>query len=203
MSSARGALAVALALLPRAARAHSFASGLDPLGYLVEGALAVWAAPWLMLPVAVVGIALGLAGAPVIRTALAAFLAGALVGLAASAFVGVWAQVVPPLAVGLVVAVLAALVPSERTGPALPGLAALAGATVAADVLEGFFFLDVPATLLAGIAGAATLAVAAIALGVVGTRRWVARPWITILWRIVASWGAAIQVLYLAFILAA
>lgn len=196
-----GALMLGLVLLPRAAFAH-FTPGLDPLSYLGEGAMAVWAAPWLVLPVVALGLALGLCVPEGLWKALLALFVGLLVGLAVSAQVWVWAQVVPPLAVGLVVAVVAALVPPHRSGPALFGLAGFAGAVIGADVLDGYVFLDVPVTLLIGIAGAVIGTVGALAGAVLVTRLWIARPWVTILWRIAASWGAAIQVLYLAFILA-
>ena len=197
----RLAAAVCVAtLLPAAAAGHSFSDGLGPVGYLVEGALAVWVQPWLILPVAALGIGLGLAGR--MRRALVLLGLGLVAGLVLSPLIVAQAIVAPPLAVGLVMAVVAALVPPARARGALPGLAVLTGVTVGADAIEGYHVIDMPPTLPVGVAPGGLLAVAALGGAAAASRAWLVRPWVTILWRIGASWVAAIQLLYLALLFA-
>lgn len=198
----RAFAAVALSLVPGVVAAHSFSSGLTPAGYLVEGALAVLAQPWLILPAAALGVALGLAGRRGLWRALGVLAVALGVGLAVSPYVVAQAIVAPPLGVGIVVAVVAALTPPGRVRAALPGLAALTGLTVGADALEGYYAVDMPPTLLIGILGAALGTVAAVAGLAILTRGRFPLPWVTILWRVAASWVAAIQLLYLALLFA-
>lgn len=196
----RGAAFAAASLAPGPARAHAFATGQDASGAILDGVGVVLASPVLLLPVLALAVALALWQSDGLVRAWPHFLIGTLVGMAAAPYAGSWAAVLP-MGLGLVVAALAALAPLDRLGPALPLLAGLAGFATLLAALEGHGWADVPLPTRLGIliAAHATLAVAAGLVAV--SRARIAHPLTTTLWRIVASWLAAILLLYLAFML--
>ncbi len=97
------------------------------------------------------------------------------------------------------VAVCAALVPLGRIAAAVPWLAGLVGFATVAAALEGHRFAEVSLAARAGL----LLAIhGSLAGGAVLLRLSLAampHPATAMLWRVAASWIAAILVLYLAF----
>jgi hypothetical protein len=199
MRTAIGAGTAALALvLPGPASAHAFSTGKDAYGNFLEGAGVILVTPVLLLPLLALAVALGLWRAEGLLAAWPHALAGSLIGVLAAPFAGPWVGLAA-MGIGLVVAVFAALVPLARSGNALPWLAALTGVAVLAASLEGHSYAEISNATRAGLMFGAHFALAAAAGLVRLTRDHVRHPATTILWRVVASWIAAIVVLYLAF----
>lgn len=192
------AAGLALALVPGSASAHAFSTGRDAYGNFLEGAATALANPVLLLPVLAVSVALALWREEGLLAAWPYALAGSVVGLAAAPFAGPSIAAVA-MGFGLVVAVLAALVPLGRIAPALPVLAGLVMAAVFASALQGHSFGEVPMATRVGLLFGGHFALSAGAGVVRLARSRVAHPAMTIFWRVVASWIAAILVLYLAF----
>lgn len=193
----RCVVAAPAALGPDAAAAHGFAPDRGMVGGFLDGADVVLATPGLILPLAALGIALALGRPGDMRRAAPAGLAAALAGLVAAPVAGPWV-LVAPLVLGLVVAAVAALAPPGRTGPVLPVLAALSGLGIVAAVFAGHGLRDVPHPVRVGVVTAVLAVPAAVRAVVQATRDAVPHPAATILWRIAASWIAAILVLFLA-----
>jgi hypothetical protein len=193
-------LALALALGPQAVLAHAFGVYDSAYNNFLEGAAVFLASPGLLVPVLVLAIALGLWRAEGLLAAWPHMFAGSVTGLALAPFAGPWVATTP-LALGIVVAGLAALVPLARIAPALPWLAALVGLAVGLAALEGHGYDEVAMATRAGLLFAVQFALAAGAGLVRLSRDRFAFHATDILWRVAASWGAAILVLYLAFAL--
>ena len=190
----------AAAVLPAGrAHAHAFQSGADSYAQFLEGAGVVLRYPETLLPVLALGILLSLWDREGMVRAWPAFLAGQLGGLALAAVVGAWIASVN-LAAGLVVATLGALLPRHVRAEALAaGL--IIGLLVIAASLEGHGFLELPLFIHLGILFAANLAVACTAGAARFAMEQIEAAWMHILWRVAASWLAAILALFLAFTL--
>ncbi|WP_375689660.1 hypothetical protein [Pseudooceanicola sp. LIPI14-2-Ac024] len=197
--SRRGAAAVALALLPAPALAHSFP--LDaPASYLfVLGTSVAWSDPAILLMLVPLAIGCGLWGRSGLLRILPYLLAGGLGGALI---------VLPPgpgftrecVAAGLVLAVLVALLPPPPGHYMRIGAVAV-GALVMLQSLEGHGTADLPWAILAGLV-AAPLAILAAGTALVLLVSW-ALPygWVRIGWRVAASWTAAVAAMYGAFLL--
>ncbi len=198
----RAALAgLAAASVPGAAEAHAFATGRDAYGNFLDGAAVALGSPGLLLPVLALAVMLGLWQREGLLRAWPHALAGSVLGVALAPLAGSWA-VPAAMGIGVVVAAATALVPLDRLTPAVPWLAGLSAFATLMAALEGHVFAEVPhATRLGLLFGVHfTLAAAAGLVRLTGER--VSHPAVAIGWRIVASWLAAILVLYLAFTLA-
>lgn len=190
--------AALLSLAPGAASAHAFSTGRDAYGRFLEGAGTVLGGPGLLLPVLALALMVALWREEGLLDAWPLALAGSLAGLAAAPFVGPWVGF-SALGIGIVIAVLAALAPLGRLSAAIPWLGALVLFAVLASALEGHPFAEVTLATRIGALFGAHFALAAFA-GLVRVVRDAFRyPWVTILWRVIASWIAAILVLYFAF----
>lgn len=190
----------ALLLAPGAARAHAFGVYDSAYNAFLEGVGVFLASPGLLLPILALAVALGLWRAEGLLAVWAPVLLATLAGIALAPFVGPWAGL-PPLALGLVVAALAALVPLERLAPAIPMFAVLTSLAAMVAALEGHGWGEVSLATRAGLLFGLHVALAAGAGLVRVTRETFRHRATDILWRVVASWLAAILVLYLAFAL--
>lgn len=187
------------ALGPQGALAHAFSSGRDGYEQFIEGASVTLAAPALILPLAALGIFVGLWRADGMVRVWPLFLAAQVVGVGLAVLVGPWIATAG-LAFGIATAVIAAL-RGAAARPVVFAMVALGGVIALAGSLEGHGFAELPVMIHLGILAGANVAVSAVAgLVVATTRRWRA-SWIAIGWRIAASWLAAIMVLFLAFML--
>lgn len=193
-------LAFAAALVPGVARAHAFGSYDSAYQNFLEGAAVFMAAPGLVLPVLAVAVALALWQREGLLQAWGLGLVATILGQGLALLAGPWIAMVP-LGLGLVVAVLAALVPLARLGPAMPVLAGLTLLAVTVTSLEGHGWGEVALATRVGLLFATHLVLAAAAGAVRFTRDKVPHRATDILWRVVASWLAAILVLYVAFTL--
>jgi len=196
----RRAAAVVLiaAAAPGTAHAHAFATGRDAYGNFLEGAGVALGSPGLLLPVLSISVALGLWQREGLLKAWPHALAGSLLGLAVAPLTGPWIALTA-MGLGLLLAVLAALVPLARVSAALPWLAALAMAATLAAALEGHTFGEIPQATRVGLLFGAHFGLAAGAGLVRLVRDRLDYPATIIGWRVMASWLAAILVLYLAF----
>ena len=194
-----GALGLAGALaIPGVAHAHAFASGGDAYGNFVDGTMVVLASPDLLLPVLALAVMLGLWHRDGILKAWPYAFLGSVAGIAAAPLAGPWVAGAT-LGIGAVLAVLAALVPLARISPAIPVLAALAALVTLATALEGHAYAEIPHATRLGLLFGFHFMLAAVAGLVRYTRDQIDHPATTIGWRVVASWLAAILVLYVAF----
>lgn len=190
----RLALAVAVALIPQVAHAHTPIEG---MGDFYSGMLHPWVVPPHILALVGLGFVLGQRGQQFIEAGLAAFLAAILPGLAAAAYGASGPPEVVLLAVAAVVGVtVAALPPLPR--PACVLLAAVTGALVGIDSAPDA--PDFRATLfsLGGTGIGATLA----AIYAAGLVQFLKQPWQRIGVRVVGSWIAASAILVLALAIA-
>jgi hypothetical protein len=187
------AASVAAAILPTAAAAHSFAPGADPWSQILAGALVPLSDPALLLALLPLGLTLGIWSTEGLRRLWPALAAGLVAGAAAA-----------PLA-GLSIAFTAIL---TGLATALMGAAALAwpfwlmaavstatGFVAGMTMLEGHAFGSLPMTFYLGMIGGALLAVAVPFALTATTRRLIPAPWLTIGWRVAASWLAAIALM--------
>ncbi|MBV7379569.1 hypothetical protein [Maritimibacter dapengensis] len=196
----RLALAALPALLAGRAHAHSFTAGADAYGAFLEGAGVIFGTPGLMLPLVALGLLVALWQIEGLLTAWPIFLGGQVAGMIAAPLVGPSAALLP-ISFGLVLGALAALVPLNRLGRAVPVLAGLMGLVVMLAGLEGHAWGELTIPIYLGLLFGANVAVSATA-GIVRVCRetWPGEA-TRIGARIIASWVAAILVLYLAFAL--
>lgn len=181
------------------AEAHSFQSGVGHYQTFVEGTRVVLAYPATLLPLLALGILLSLWHPEGPLRAWPSFLAGLVAGIPLAALDGAW-MLPAVLAAGAVTAVLAALLPRHQRAEAL-AVSFVIGAMAVMVSLEGHGLFQLPLALHAGILLAVILApVCMAALARIAMERYPA-PWMRILWRIAASWLAAILILHLAFTL--
>jgi hypothetical protein len=193
---------LSLALLPGAAYAHDYATGKPAYAAFLDGARGYLASPSLILPVLALAVALALWRPTGLMRLWHFFIYGTLAGGAVAPFAESWAEVLP-VSVGLVVAAHAAMIPLERAKAALPWLAALTGFAVLFAAFYGHDFVEVQVATRFGLLSTANAMLAFFVWVISLTHYKIPHPATGILWRIVASWLAAIQILYLAFMLSA
>lgn len=191
---------VALMLAPDPARAHAFGVYDSAYNAFIEGAGVFLASPGLLLPILALAVALGLWREEGLLAVWVPVLLATLAGIALAPYAGPWAAL-PPLAFGLVVAALAALVPPNRFAPARPVLAVLTALAAMVAALEGHGWSEVAPATRAGLLFGLHAALAAGAGLVRITRTAFPHRATDILWRVVASWLAAILLLFVAFTL--
>ena len=189
----RRAAAFAAAALASPARAHSFDPGADPWGQIIGAALVPLSDPALLLVLLPLGVTLGIwrtDGLPRVWPALAGGLAA---GAVAAPLAGLWIAFAAVLT-GLASALLGA---AARDWPLwfMAAAAAATGLVAGMAALEGHPAGGLPATIYLGILSGALLAVAAPFLIVATSRDVIGAPWLTIGWRAVSSWLAAIALL--------
>ena len=188
--------ALAASLLAGPAQAHSFASDGGFYARFVEGTQVVLAYPATLLPLLALGVLTTLWHRDGLLRAWPALIAGQVAGIGLGSVAAGW--ILPALmGIGAAVAILAALAP-YHTATEVRIAAAVTGALAIGASLEGHGLFELPLSIHLGIFFAANLAVAVAAgLPRVTLDRWDA-PWLRILWRVVASWIAAILILSLA-----
>lgn len=196
----RALVAAPVAVAPGLAHAHAFTAGADAYSAFLEGVGVILGTPGIILPLVALGVMVMLWKPEGLLSAWPLFLVGQVIGLGLAPLVGPYAAVLP-VSVGVVLAVLAALVPIARLGPAVPILAGMTGFVVMLAALEGHGWGELGIPIYAGLLFGANIATAAMA----GIIKILFETWpgqITrIGTRILASWVAAILVLYLAFAL--
>lgn len=162
-----------------------------------DGAAAPLTNPWILLCLLPLGVLIGLSARAGVRLPLAALAAGLAAGVAAAPYLPP-GLALAPLAVGLAAALLAAL---DLAYPpaAIATLAGLAGVASGGFSLSGFGRL--PLLIHAGVAAGALLAALLPALAVCASRRLTDAPWLTIAWRVVASWLGAVAIMLGALLL--
>ena len=179
------------------AHAHAFESGQDTYELILQGV----SQPWLMLPVAVLLIGLGLLAGiwrdEGLITVWPALIVGTLLGLGLGPFVPqievIWLMVVALLVSALGIAA----VPVPRV--AMAALACLATALPGRFLMEAHVFGELPFPFLVGM-GLGITTCAALAAGLVqATREQIHHGAVLIGWRALISWVGAIAILMLAF----
>ena len=179
------------------AEAHAFDTGADQYAQFIEGGGVILASPETLLPLCALGILISLWQLEGLLRVWPVFLIGQAIGLPLAAAVGPW--VVPAVqGAGLVIAVWAALMPQHGRVPVAVASLAL-GALVMMASLEGHGFLELPVAIYLGIFFGINLSIAMIAGLARFAMEQVEAAWMRILWRIAASWLAAILVLLFAF----
>lgn len=177
--------------------AHAFESGQDTYALLLKGV----SQPWLMLPVAVLLIGLGmLAGIWRVEGTIAiwpALLLGVLLGLGLGPFVPqvpvLWLMAGALVVSGL--GILALALPQA----AMLGLATLATALPSRFLMEAHAFGELPWPFVIGM-GLGITTCAALAAGLVqATRERIGHSAVLIGWRALISWVGAIAILMMAF----
>lgn len=194
----RWAIGTALACAPGTALAHAFGGYDGFYNNFLDGAAVFLASPGLLLPVLALALALTLWRIEGLLAVWGWVAVATLAGVALAPFIGPWVAPLP-LVFGLVVALLAALVPLARIAPAMLPLAVLTGLVVMLAALDGHSWSDVALATRAGLLFGFHLSLAAAAGLVRVLRERFDHPATLIGARIVASWIAAILVLYLAF----
>lgn len=179
------------------AQAHTFLPEGGFYDRFVEGTLVVLAYPATLLPLMALGILVTLWHLEGFLRAWPALIAGQVVGIGAAALSGT--SIIPTLmAAGVIVASLAALLNTHRAALA-QGAAGLIGLLAVAVSLEGHGFFELPLAIHLGILFAANLVVACSATLCRAALEQVTALWMRIVWRVAASWIAAILMLYFAF----
>ncbi|MBS8225570.1 hypothetical protein [Vannielia litorea] len=194
----KGPAAGLLILAAAPAAGHEFTAGADVYAGFVEGVAVPLSWPPALVCLIAFGILAGLwrnvgPGRP-----LAALVLGGACGIGLSGL-QLPASALAPHVVGLCVAALAAsgLSPSK---PLDAAAGFLTGAAAIAGTLDGHPLGAIPLSVYVGICfGAGVLAVATTALAMMSFDRWGEAKWLSITWRTVASWCAAILLLALAF----
>ncbi|MEJ6390391.1 hypothetical protein [Gymnodinialimonas ulvae] len=189
--------ALALAVAPTSAAAHSFESGADLYAQFVEGAGVVVTYPAVFLPLLALGLFLSLWHAEGMVRAWPVFLLGQLAGIAVAPLVGEW--ILPlMMGTGLIVGALAALLPHPGRIAAL-FFAGLLGILALALGLEGHALFELPVLIHLGLIFG-TNATVALAAGIARLAMdRVPADWMRITLRVAASWIAAMLMLILAF----
>lgn len=179
------------------AEAHAFDTGADQYAQFIEGVGVILASPETLLPLCALGILISLWQPEGLLRIWPVFLIGQLAGIPIAAAVGPW--IIPAVqGAGLIIAVSAALLQQHmRLIVTLTGV--VLGILVMSASLEGHGFLELPVAIHLGIFFGINLAVACVAGLVRFALEQVPAYWMRILWRIAASWVAAILVLLFAF----
>ena len=192
----RLALLAALAA-PQQAAAHAFESGQDTFALILQGL----SQPWLMLPVAILLIGLGmLAGILREEAAIAiwpAMILGTVLGLGLGPFVPQF-EVVWLMAAALIVALLG-IAALPLPGLLVPLIAFLATALPSRFLMEAHAFGELPIPFVIGM-GLGITTCAALAAGLVqATRERIQHGALVIGWRALISWVGAMAILMMAF----
>jgi hypothetical protein len=178
------------------ASAHSFMPEGGFYDRFIEGTLVVFYYPSTLLPLVALGLLASLWHVEGFTRAWPALILGQIVGVFVASVVGPW--VVPALmAAGALTAMLAALL-HTHSGIVVRFAALLVGVLAIAATLEGHALFEQPVAIYIGILFAANLAVAIPAALTLEVLARYSRAWVRILWRVVASWIAAILILYFA-----
>ena len=191
-------VSIVLALLGSGpAYAHAFESGQDAYELFLQGI----SQPWLMLPVAVLllglGILTGIWRTEGVIVVWPAMIVGALLGLGLGPFVP-QVEVVWLMGLALVVSIMG-LIALPLPSLAMAGLAALATVLPSRFLMETHVFGELPLPFLIGM-GIGITTCAALAAGVVQvTREQIGHAAVLIGWRALISWVGAIAILMLAF----
>ncbi|WP_148234735.1 hypothetical protein [Pseudooceanicola batsensis] len=183
---------------PGPAWAHSFRSGADGYQQFLEGAWVIVGYPGILLPLVALGLLLGLWDREGMVRAWPALIVGLVLGVPLGAVAPV-AVATGFVAFGVFVAALTALLARHSRYEAF-ALAGIAGAMAMATALEGHGLFQLPVMIHLGLFLTANLAVAASAGLVRVSTDHVPAQWMRILWRIAASWIAAVLILYLAYL---
>ncbi len=190
-------LLILFALRPDPGAAHAFEGGSGIYDQFTQGVGVALTAPSIVLCLLPLGILVGGWRSDGMLAVWPWLLAGQAAGL-------FLAPLMPPettaaaLALGLVTGALAALKP-DPPSPVPQGFAALTGLLATMSSFEGHALFELPLGVHAGLIFGANVAVAAPAALVASTlERW-PRDWLSIGWRVAASWLAAICALVLAF----
>ena len=190
-------LAVFFGLCATQAEAHAFKSGADFYAQFQEGVSVILAYPQTLLPLLALGVLLSLWQPEGLLRVWPMFLAGLVIGFFAGPLVGTWI-VSTTLAVGIATAILAAIL-ERHSDIETKSLGFGLGFLTMASSLEGHAFFELPFFIYFGIFLAANMVVA-VAAGLTryALERW-KQNWMRIVWRVVASWIAAISLLLIAF----
>lgn len=191
-----GLLAPAFALLPMAAEAHNFAKG-TIFPQVIEGIGASLNSPSGLLTLIPLGIMASVWQTEGILRLMPPLAAGLVAGIFLALF-GSPAYVVPSLCVGIICALLAVIARPWPFAP-LAALAAAAGVLVNMVTLEGHGFGELQFGIYVGIVlGAAVIPLIAAAV-TRGALQKVPAFWMQIAVRVIASWSAAIALMYMTF----
>lgn len=188
----RGLAALAI-LLPVGAHAHAFDTGAGAFAQVVEGAGVPLRDPALLLALLPLGLTLGIWRTDGLPRIWPALVAGLVAGAAAAPLAGIgiaFAAILTGLAVALL-GVLARDWPVWLMAAAAAGVGLVAGMTA----LEGHAFGGLPVAIYAGVLGGALLVVAVPSGLVSFTRTEFPAWWITLGWRIAASWTGAVALM--------
>lgn len=189
----RRAAAAALCLAAPRAEAHAFRSGSESYGAFVEGASVPLNDPQIMLCLAATGLTLGLWRARGLPAVWPTLLAGLLAGLVLAPLAPLWSGLAA-LALGIIAATMGvAALPWPRWSAAL--LAGAAGLLAGFASLQGHDWGELPLSVALGVFFGAHLALVVPAGLVETARRRVTAPWVTIGWRVLASWLGAVALM--------
>ncbi|GHF05569.1 hypothetical protein GCM10016455_28560 [Aliiroseovarius zhejiangensis] len=199
MISRRNGVALAAIWLAGPAKAHAFLPEGGFYDRFIEGTLVVFAYPATLLPLMALGLLASLWEREGFPRAWPALILGQLVGVGLAAATGPWIVTVL-MGAGALVAILAALSPSLSAGEVRLAAGATGALAVAAS-LEGHGLFELSLAIHLGILFAANLVVAVAAGLPRVVLEWRDDAWLRILWRVAASWIAAVLILFLAFTL--
>jgi len=186
--------ALLLVWLAGPAQAHAFKSGSNLYGQLLEGIGLVFADPRLILAPLALAVLAALKDARGFPRQWVFLLVGVLAGQ-------LIAPVIPPaiMIAALVTAVITAISALSLYHRLLDLMALLVGVVTAAAALEGHGFFEVPVLLRIGIFVGVSITVAAPAALAGMSMAQFPYAITPILWRIAASWCAAIAIMLIAF----
>ena len=187
----RTAAAALAAVLAAPVHAHGFAPGANPWSQILSGALLPLSDPALLLALLPLGLTLGLWRRDGLQRLWPAFAAGLGAGLLAAPFAGLSIAFTAVLT-GLVVALLGVAGLSWPNW-LMAAATAATGLVAAMAAFSGHAAGSIPATAALGILGGAALAVGLPFALVTASRD--LTPWLTIGWRVAASWLAATALL--------
>lgn len=189
--------ALAAVCLAGPARAHSFLPEGGFYDRFIEGNVVILAYPATLLPLVALGLLASLWDLEGLLRTWPSLIIGQLVGIGLAAAMGP-SVLLALLAAGALVAMLAALLPSH-SATEVRLAAAATGMLVVAVSLEGHGLFELPLAIHLGILFATNLSVAFAAAIPRLTLERSNAAWLRIVWRVAASWIAAILVLYLAY----
>lgn len=175
------------------ANAHAFDTGADTYAQVLEGMGVPLSDPVILLALLPLGIALGIWRVDGVPQVWPALVAGLVAGAAAAPLAGLWIAFAAILA-GLVAAVMGV---AAFAWPfwVMAAVSAGVGLVAAMAALEGHALGSLPLSIYLGVILGALL-VAVVPAGLVSfTREEVRRTWVTIGWRVVASWIGAVTMM--------
>ena len=187
------AAALAAAAGPSPAAAHVFDPGADLWGQILSAALVPPSDPALLLALLPLGLTLGIWRTDGLSRVWPALAVGLAAGAAAAPLAGL-SIAFTAILTGLAVALLGAAALAWPTW-LMAAVSAATGLVAGMTALEGHAPGALPVTIYLGILMGALVTVAAPFLLVSATRDLVPAPWLTIGWRVAASWLAAIALM--------